>query len=392
MNDPQAELLTFLKTVDLFRDLKDSEIISLLPYIHEENISEGKWIFKEGEIGHCLCIVKEGSGEIIKEDPTHEYREQLSIVHPGEYVGEMAYLEKSGRAASFRALEPIKILIFELDQLSKIEQFSGLHERLVNKMASKVSKDLRRTNENLIVHLGEKLNLIHQQAQFGDTIVYIFIWEAFYLNVMVILNTYFTSYSLLHDFFYPFSIFFFALGNFYIILKSKRPLSFYGLNLNNWKRQVYEGVVYSIPLLGIGVLVKYLMITYVPALQSMKLINLLGYSESPHFFFISLSLYIAMVPIQELIVRGFLQTCFRNFFQSPNRVFLAILCSNLFFELGHALRSFWLGVFVFVFGLWWGYLYERHKSIVGVSISHIIFGVSLFFIFDFLAIFQALFI
>ena len=34
------------------------------------------------------------------------------------------------------------------------------------------------------------------------------------------------------------------------------------------------------------------------------------------------------------------------------------------------MRGIWFSLIVFAFGIFWGYLYEKQRTIVGVSLSH----------------------
>ena len=94
------------------------------------------------------------------------------------------------------------------------------------------------------------------------------------------------------------------------------------------------------------------------------------------------AIYMLLIPIQELVARGGLQSCLRNFLQGPDRVFMAILISNILFEVIHLVKSFWLAIGTFFLGLFWGFLFERQKSLVGVCLSHLIVGGWAFYILD----------
>jgi membrane protease YdiL (CAAX protease family) len=66
---------------------------------------------------------------------------------------------------------------------------------------------------------------------------------------------------------------------------------------------------------------------------------------------------------------------FTKFFVGPNNNFLAIVLSNLLFSITHLRISLSLAIFVFFVGCVWGWLYSRHQTIVGISVSHMILGI-----------------
>ena len=68
MND----FLFFLKKNGLFSGLSEAELLSLSPFVHAETYEEGKWIFKEGDLGQHLYIIKTGYVEVVKKDKDHQ--------------------------------------------------------------------------------------------------------------------------------------------------------------------------------------------------------------------------------------------------------------------------------------------------------------------------------
>lgn len=52
----------------------------------------------------------------------------------------------------------------------------------------------------------------------------------------------------------------------------------------------------------------------------------------------------------------------------------AIVIANLLFASAHAYIGFWFCVFAFLPGLFWGWLFARQRSLVGVTVSHILVG------------------
>jgi len=57
----------------------------------------------------------------------------------------------------------------------------------------------------------------------------------------------------------------------------------------------------------------------------------------------------------------------------------AIIISNLMFAAGHVFISFWFSVAAFVPGLFWGWMFAKQRSLVGVMVSHVVLGLWAFF-------------
>ena len=84
--------------------------------------------------------------------------------------------------------------------------------------------------------------------------------------------------------------------------------------------------------------------------------------------------YVVFAPLQELIYRGGVQGSLSHFLTGPRREWLAIVGANIIFSAAHLYVSPGLAVMAFVAGLFWGWLYARQGTLVGVSVSHVLLG------------------
>ncbi len=98
------------------------------------------------------------------------------------------------------------------------------------------------------------------------------------------------------------------------------------------------------------------------------------YGTIPIYAF-HVSFYIISSIIQEFVARGCMQTLFQRFFEGKYAPMISILLANLMFSMLHLYVSLEAALLVFVPGLFWGWLYQRHHSLPGVSVSHILIGV-----------------
>jgi membrane protease YdiL (CAAX protease family) len=95
---------------------------------------------------------------------------------------------------------------------------------------------------------------------------------------------------------------------------------------------------------------------------------------------ISAALYLVSAFFQEFIIRGVFQSSLERFLVGKYRVYLAIIISNVMFMGYHQPLSWVFPLLVVIPGLFWGWLYFRHRTLIGVCISHLILGVWAFFI------------
>jgi len=93
--------------------------------------------------------------------------------------------------------------------------------------------------------------------------------------------------------------------------------------------------------------------------------------------------YSIFAPLQEFLVRGCLQGSLERFLVYKHTALMSIILANLMFGMFHLFISFYVSLVAMIGGFAWGFLYHRHKTLVGISMSHVILGVSAFNIIGF---------
>ncbi len=384
MDHSSEEIVSFLQKIPLFQGIGPEEFISLLKYIEERNFAKGSWAFREGEKSSCLYIVMKGKGEIVKKTEFSDYYERLSVAEAGEVFGEIAYLENTERTASFRILEPATILVFFLEKLRFDEKMKHVYEKIEHNLALYLAKKLKQADSLLLERFMQRVNHIQTESRIKNVFFYLFVVSAIYFNLLNLLKIYFSERTISQFIAIPLWSLVFLSGIIWILRKLDYNREFYGLTLRDCKKQIVEAVLYSIPIILFFVCVKWILIQFYPKFESLPLF----YFESENWKLVVA--YLIFIPIEEFVVRGLLQSVFRSFMQNKAQIFVPIICSNLFYEFVQGLRNYWYGLTIFAVGIMWGYLYEKHRSLVGVVVSHALIGGILLFPLDFLKIFDLL--
>ncbi len=363
------ELLLFLHNSDLFSDLSPDQLSSLLPYLELVKYTKGNWLLREGEATDHLIMIRSGRAEVLKNGAN------MDLLRPGDWAGEMAHLEDVVRSASVRALEDTEVIQFSLRQLKQSPQDRLIYDTIFPRLIHKISARLRKTGDDLIALLKERLELTLARNQISKTIIYMMILFTIFFNIIAIYNNYADflkqTFNLV---FLPSSIFLFGTGAVRLIRKSGYPLAFYGITTYHTGKIIIQGILASIPIILLLSLIKWLAIQSVPSLATEPFFSFDRTNIIPKAFWTASIFYLLLIPIQELVVRGVLQSSFRNFFQGPHRIFHAILSSNILFEVLHIESNLFLAVANFALGIFWGWLYEYQKSLWGVICSHILIG------------------
>jgi membrane protease YdiL (CAAX protease family) len=174
-----------------------------------------------------------------------------------------------------------------------------------------------------------------------------------------------------------------ALAAISIVLKrGTQSLRFYGLTNCQWRKQIINSVLYSLPIVAAIVLAKWIVIQLLPSLCSLDLFSgrLTQYPLQTRYL-IELAVYIALIPVQEFVARGVLQGSLQEFLTGRHGTLKAILLSNLLFATFHLFVSPYFAMATFLLGIFWGWLYSRQRSLIGVIASHTLIGVwALYFV------------
>ncbi|MFQ5710135.1 MAG: cyclic nucleotide-binding domain-containing protein [bacterium] len=145
----QESILSTLKKVPLFKDMRKSELKEFDKIIHRRHFKAEETIFWEGEPGVGMYIVQDGLVAIYK-NAAGEEREELAQLSRREFFGELALLDESPRSATAVALEDSRILgLFRPDLMELIERKPTLGNKFLLHLALLIGERLKRTNEEL---------------------------------------------------------------------------------------------------------------------------------------------------------------------------------------------------------------------------------------------------
>src|SRR5690606_26830326 len=90
--------------------------------------------------------------------------------------------------------------------------------------------------------------------------------------------------------------------------------------------------------------------------------------------------YAASSAVQELIVRGALQSMLERFLTGRYRRLRAITVCTLLFSVSHLHTGLLFTLVVLIPGFCWGLLFARNRNLIGVIVSHVIIGLYVFFV------------
>jgi len=140
-----------LRSLTFLKEASTDTIEGLVEAAVERSFQQGQIIFQEGSTGRELYLIVEGIIEVVK---GHGADEMVLARHgPGDFFGEMSFIEDNPRFATIRALEPTRLLEFSEQNLRSVLL---RQPQLLYGMVQELSARLRRADMQMIADLQRK--------------------------------------------------------------------------------------------------------------------------------------------------------------------------------------------------------------------------------------------
>jgi CRP-like cAMP-binding protein len=348
----------------------------------------GAILVREDEPAEHFYIILDGEAEVLKREPRSEQLVSLATLGPGEHFGETALFQAVKRTATLRSRTPMTLAMIKTREvrespnaypwlprflLALVRGGTRVVDRLTNQTVQGLRAEALGTTR--LLTLNRLLTYVIASSsiyaagvalawQFGDALLVERVGNAIYLLLGAALL--------------------------WLLYERGTPMRRFGLRFSdNVPRELGESLFVIGVAVGLLTGLEWLLISIVPAFDGLPLFA----AETAWAFEVALY-YSILMPLQELFARGLLQTSLDHAFAGhPRRQLMAILLSNAAFAPLHVHVSPYFGALapmMFVLGLPLGWLYARHRSLLGVAFVHMILGLWALRVLDFGALIQAL--
>lgn len=369
----------------LFDGLNAEEVVAVSSLMTEESVEQGKLIVKEGEPGLQLYIIKQGAVEVLKYDREQKRQHILTNLTNGAMFGELALLGKQARSATVRAIKLTRLGILKSADIQALP--AKTNYKILLNIARSLSERLKQTNEVTVLSLENELNQSKLRVNMSSFMILMIVILSFYIFTLKGIGILLQQFpSLINIISLPITLLF-TLAIVLFMKCSSYPMSMYGLTTRNWKTAVVESIGYTSIVIVLIIIVKEIVFRLIPSMSHLPLIEIQSahsqffeHIKDPSYVIGGLSYFFVVIPLQELISRGALQSSLQEFFVGPNRILSAIILSNLLFSMVHVYLSLTFAVLVFPIGLFWGWLYARHKTLISPCVSHALLGFAAFYV------------
>ncbi len=115
----EIDKIQFLRQVSLFRSLSDKALLDLSAITIEQTIPAKTIVFKEGDRGDALYIVKNGKVNILKRNSAG-IDSVLATLGKGAVIGDMAIIDEQPRSASVATIQESVFLIITKDDFRNL--------------------------------------------------------------------------------------------------------------------------------------------------------------------------------------------------------------------------------------------------------------------------------
>jgi CRP-like cAMP-binding protein len=115
----ELDKIQFLRQVSLFRSLSDKALLDLSAITIEQKVPAKTTVFKEGDKGDALYIVKSGKINILKRNSAGVDSVLVSL-NKGAVIGDMAIIDEQPRSASVATVQETTFLIITKDDFRQL--------------------------------------------------------------------------------------------------------------------------------------------------------------------------------------------------------------------------------------------------------------------------------
>ena len=165
-----------------------------------------------------------------------------------------------------------------------------------------------------------------------------------------------------------------TLGAAWIARASGFTAATFGLSLRRWQWVLADSLAWTALFCVAITLAKAALLQWAPGYAHLGLIQPWVSPDGLAATLLAYALYALLTPMQEFIARGMLQGSLHKMLTGRFAPLRAILVANAIFSLSHQHLGLGYALAVFAPGLFWGWLYHRQRSLLGVSLSHVLIG------------------
>lgn len=123
MSSRASDIAAFLKTVRIFDEIDDTDLAELALRLQERTVKKGQLLFREGDAGSEMFIIRRGT-MIISKSVTGNVEQVLAHMSIGDFFGEMSLFDHSPRSATLQSETDAVLLTLDRESVEHLVRVS----------------------------------------------------------------------------------------------------------------------------------------------------------------------------------------------------------------------------------------------------------------------------
>ncbi len=146
-----TKMVTFLKKVELFRELKESEINVVIGKIQEKTFNTRSYLFQENSPANkFLFIIYDGEVELFKKTAFGEEK-RLTFFGTYDFLGEGTIMADTPHSTNARALKKTRVLcISKKDFTALFDSETAIALKIFKQISKVISRRMRQSNSKVV--------------------------------------------------------------------------------------------------------------------------------------------------------------------------------------------------------------------------------------------------
>ena len=146
----KSEIKNFLKRIELFKGLNETQLDSIIEKIKVEKHKTGTMIFNQNNIRQNLYVIVEGEVELIKRTP-YGGEKRLSVFGKHDFLGEGALMDDSPHSTSARTTAETTTLALSREKFKELlAEHSNVALDILSKIARVISRRISSANTKVV--------------------------------------------------------------------------------------------------------------------------------------------------------------------------------------------------------------------------------------------------
>jgi CRP-like cAMP-binding protein len=370
----------------LFEGVTAAQMVELSSICRERRFAVGELILSEGAQEPFVYVLIEGIAQVIKNTSVGSYPVPIARLGAGDVLGELKIVEPRPSSASVTAVTEVTAVEININSLAESAPLTAVRATLLTNAGRILAARLISTTGKGADAIQRELDETRARMHAGRFIVLMFAMVATYqlaiAALVLVPGSARPATSVLSVIFVIWAVVPVVL----LLRSSPFPLASYGLTTQGGGRIALQALIWTTPLLPVVLAFKLMLTRWVFPMADQSLFDpaalFAGHPFDLSLYLFAICLYLIHAPAQELVARAGLQGALQNFIPTqPGKInWKAIIISNLMFAAAHSFIGFWFCVAAFVPGLFWGWMFAKQRSLIGVAVSHAVVGLWAIFV------------